>query len=229
MITTSYTNSFNNWVITCSSLRPSRSFRSHDVLSGDGSSGRSSYCSRRRAFNRASAIIYCNKDILNTFLTLTYRNQHNDYNKVKNDLKNYFSRKGIQYIAVVEKHKSGMFHIHLLTSSLPNVTSLRKGKYSWNDWKLGFSDVKFISGTDEKFRIEKYIFKYMFKSEKIGGRYFLKSRDLTVKRFSYPYGTAPTPILHGWDVDFSEYQIYNGSDYKLSVERVYYERQNFTK
>ena len=223
-----YTNYLHNWVITTSSLDP-RSFRSKEVLDGDGSSGRSAYVARRRAFNRASAIIYCNKDLLTTFLTLTYSKQHNDYRIITNDLKNYFSRKGIQYIAVVEKHKSGMYHIHLLTSSLPNVTSLRKGKYSWNDWKRGFSDVKFISGTDEKFRVEKYIFKYMTKSEKIGGRYFLKSRGLTLKRYTYPYGSLPTPMLHEWPIDFSEYNIYNTNEYKLSVERLYYERQNSTK
>lgn len=227
MIITAYTNHFHNWVVTSSSLK-SPSLRSHAELSGDGSSGSSAYSARRRAFNRASAIIYCNKEILNTFLTLTYKKQHCDYNKVKNDLKNYFSRKGIQYLAVVEKHKSGMYHIHLLTSTLPNVISLRKGKYSWKDWKPGFSDVKFISGTDEKFRVEKYIFKYMTKSEKIGGRYFLKSRGLTVKRYSYPFGALPTPVVQGWPVDFSEYNIYNGHDYCLTVGKDYYERQNQT-
>lgn len=225
---TAYTNNLHNWVVTSSSARPSN-FRTHDILSGDGSSGRSSYCSKRRAFNRASAIIYCNKDILTTFVTLTYKKQHSNYNKVVVDLKNYFSRKGTQYLAVVEKHKSGNLHIHAITSDLSGIVSLRKGKFSWSEWKPGFSDVKFISGTDDKFRIEKYIFKYMTKSEKIGGRYFLKSRNLTVRRHSYPFGTAPIPILNDWRVDFSEYNIYTGNGYSITVGKDYYERQNFIK
>lgn len=183
----------------------------------------------RRAFNRGSAILYCNKDILTTFVTLTYKNQHSDYNIIKNDLKNSFSRRGISYLAVVEKHKSGFYHIHAITSDLDNIVSFRKGKYSWKNWKKGFSDVKFISGTDEKFRIERYIFKYMTKSEKIGGRYFLKSRNLTVKRSSYPFGLLPKPIIQNREVDFSLYNIYTGNDYSISVERRYYERDSSKK
>lgn len=215
---TSY-NKNDAYVITLSN---SCQNRTHEVLSGNGSSGRSEYCSKRRAFNRASAIIYCNSHKFSCFLTLTYKNQHSDYNKIINDLKNNFTRRGISYIAVVEKHKSGNYHIHALTSDLPSIVSLRRGKYSWSLWRLGFSDIKFISTVDEKFRIEKYIFKYMFKSSKIGGRYFLKSRDLTVRKNSYKFGDLPKPILHDWEVDFSEYNIYNKNDYKLSVERRFY-------
>lgn len=220
MIITAYEKS-DNYVVTFSSLKSS-SLRSHDELIGDGSSGRSSYVSRRRAFQRGSAIIYCNRDKLTTFLTLTYAKQHQDYNIIINDLKNYFSKKHISYLAVVEKHKSGNYHVHLITSELNNVVSLRKGKYSWGDWKKGFSDVKFLSGTDDKFRIEKYIFKYMTKSEKIGGRYFLKSRDLTVNRYSYPYGFLPKPLIDNRAIDFSEKRVYNVGEYYLSVERQYY-------
>lgn len=217
-------SSNDNYVITFSSNKTSNSY---DVLNGDGSSGRSSYCSRRRAFNRASAIIYCNQEKLNTFLTLTYKNQHSDYNKIINDLKNKFSRNKISYIAVVERHKSGNFHIHAICSELPSIISLRKGKYSWSLWNLGFSDVKFISQTDEKFRIEKYMFKYMMKSEKIGGRYFLKSRDLTVYKNKFLFGSLPKPLIQDWDIDFSEYNIYTKDTYSLSVERRYYNgRQN---
>lgn len=216
----------NDYYVTTMTNIDIRSFRSHDKLvSGIGSpSEHSKYVARRRAFNRGSAILYCNKERLNTFITLTYKKQHSDYNIIKQDLKNVFSRKKIDYLAVVEKHKSGNYHIHAITSDLENIISLRKGKYSWGDWKKGFSDVKFISGTDEKFRVELYIFKYLQKAEKIGGRYFLKSRNLTVKRFSYPYGVFPKPMLENRPVDISTYNIYNGMDYCLIVERNFYER-----
>lgn len=225
MIITSYEKN-DSYITTLTSLDKRSIPDMEKVRKGDGSSGRAGYTSRRRAFNRGSAIIYLNKDKLTTFLTLTYREQHSDYQKCVADIKEAFSRKGISYIAVVEKHKSGCFHIHCLTSDLQNIISLRKGKYSWKSWRRGFSDVKFISGTDEKFRIEKYIFKYMTKAEKIGGRFFLHSRDLTVRRFSYPFGLIPKPILDDRPIDRQEYNIYNGCDYCLTVERRYYERQN---
>lgn len=82
--------------------------------------------------------------------------------------------------------------------------------------------MKFLSGTDHKFRVELYLFKYLNKAEKIGGKYFLKSRDLTVKKFSYPYGLIPKPILQDWELDFSTYNIYTKDIYKMSVERRYY-------
>lgn len=221
MIITSYTGN-NNYVVTLSSL-DNRNLRSPDILRNGYPSAHSKYVSRRRAFNRCSAIIYCNKERLNTFLTLTYKHQHSDYKKCVSDLKEVFSRRHISYLAVVEKHKSGKLHIHCLTSDLQNIVTLRKGYYSWGSWRRGFSDVKFLSSTDDKFRVEKYIFKYMSKAEKIGGRYFLKSRDLTVRRYSYLYGDLPKPMIREWPIDYFERNIYSGSDYHISVERRYYE------
>lgn len=158
-------------------------------------SSRSEYESRRRAFQRGSNILFLNQDKLTTFVTLTYKNQTDNYDKVVNDINEVFGRRKISYIAVVEKHQSGMLHIHAITSDLPNVVSLRKGKYSWKSWRRGFSDVKFIGDTDDKFRIEKYIFKYLKKSEKIGGRWFLKSNDLTLREEDPRYAIRHLPIL----------------------------------
>lgn len=215
-------NKNNSYVVTFSS---NKIVQTHDrLVSGIGSpSIHSSYVSKRRAFNRASAIIYCNQHILTTFVTLTYKHQHDDYKTIINDLKNLFSRRKIEYIAVVEKHKSGMYHVHAITSDLPNIVSLRKGKYSCADWHKGFSDVKFISGTDEKFRIEKYLFKYMQKGEKIGGRYFLKSRNLTVKKYSYKFGDVPKPIMQNWPIDIKEKFLYNVDNINVIIEREYYD------
>lgn len=156
---------------------------------------RCEYESRRRAFQRGSNILYLHQDKLTTFVTLTYKKQTDDYHKVVSDLNEVFSRRHISYIAVVEKHQSGMLHIHAITSDLPNVVSLRKGKYSWKSWRRGFSDVKFIGDTDDKFRIEKYIFKYLKKSEKIGGRWFLKSNDLTLREEDPRFAIRKLPFL----------------------------------
>lgn len=136
-----------------------------------------SYESKRQAFKRASELLYFNDD-LQFFLTLTYRKQHSNYKKVLDDLKN-FSRyeKNLKYIGVVEKHKSGNLHIHLITNKI-QLTSHKIGKLSAKNWKLGFSDVVHISTFDKNFNIMKYLFKYLEKSDKVGGRWVLKSRNL---------------------------------------------------
>lgn len=217
-------------VYTLSSI-DERSLRSHEFLNGDGSSGRSAYEAKRRAFKRAEDLIYCHQDKFFCFLTLTYKKQHSDYHKVLNDFKNYFSRKGITYIAVVEKHKSGFYHIHAMTSELPNIyLSNYKDKrgqrqYKWADWEnnIGITDVKFISGTDEFFKVHKYIFKYMQKSEKIGGRYFLKSRDLKIYHGNVYKGDIPTEMMHN-PLDYSVKHYYNKNDINIIVTKEYYAR-----
>lgn len=224
MVITSYEK--NDAYILSITSQLKQHFQPRVVLISGSPSAHSDYVSKRRAFNRGSAMVYLNKDKLTTFLTLTYKKQHSEYNKCLSDIKNSLSRRGISYLGVIEKHKSGNLHIHLITSDLENVVSLKKNKYSWKSWRRGFSDVKFISGVDDKFRIEKYLFKYMQKAEKIGGRYFLHSRDLTIRRFSYPYGLLPKPMVDGRPLDFSTYNIYTGNDYSLSVERRYYEQRN---
>lgn len=176
----------------------------------------SDYECRRRAFQRGSIILFLNREKLSTFLTLTYKNQHSDYQQILNDLKNNFSRRGISYLAVVEKHKSGCYHVHAITSDLPGVVSLREGKYSWSLWKKGFSDVKFLKDTDEKFRIERYIFKYMTKAERIGGRFFLKSRDLTL-----PPNSDPEQIKL-FVLEKVEKNVYDINGYKILSEKRYY-------
>jgi len=137
-----------------------------------------SYESKRQAFKRASDLLFFNSD-MQYFVTLTYSNQHKDYSVVLNDLKNFSRReKGLKYIGVVEPHKSGCLHCHLITNKLSTI-SLRSGKLSAKNWKKGFSDVVHLSTFDENFNVMKYLFKYLKKSKKIGGRWVLKSRNLS--------------------------------------------------
>lgn len=198
----------------------------HVMKKGIGSkSQQSERESRRRAFQRGSIILFLNREKLECFVTLTYKEQHKNYQTVLDDLKNNFSRRGISYLAVCERHKSGFFHIHAITSELPEVISLRPGKYSWKLWKKGFSDVKFLKDTDDKFRVEKYIFKYMNKSDKIGGRYFLKSRDLTLP-------TVSDNILRleqDFSVESCEKKSYNIDGYNIISERRYYGKSSPAK
>lgn len=136
-----------------------------------------SFESKRQAFKKASNLLFFNSD-MQYFVTLTYRKQHKDYSMVLNDLKNFSRRENnLKYIGVVEKHKSGNLHIHLITNKIKTV-SHRVGCLSALAWKKGFSDVRAVSDFNEQFNIFKYLFKYLQKSEKIGGRWVLKSRNL---------------------------------------------------
>ena len=136
-----------------------------------------SFESKRQAFKRASDLLFFNPD-MQYFVTLTYAKQHTDYSMILDDLKNFVRREnGLKYVAVVEPHKSGCLHLHLITSKLSTI-SLRSGKLSAKHWKKGFSDVVHLSTFDQNFNILKYLFKYLKKSKKIGGRWVLKSRNL---------------------------------------------------
>lgn len=195
-------------------------------------SERAKYESRRRAFQRGSNIIYLHREKLTTFVTLTFKNQTDDYMKVKTALNEAFSRRGISYLAVIEKHKSGMLHIHALTSDLPNVVSLKKGKYSWKSWRRGFSDVKFVKDTDEKFRIEQYIFKYMKKSEKIGRQWYLKSQDLTLREEDPRFVVRELErLLHIRQYKLERFikNLYSINGYDIPVEKEFYARQVLTQ
>lgn len=130
---TSYSQN-NNYVVTLSSGNR----KSNLVRNPKGSGHSGNYSARRRAFNRGSAILYCNQHKLTTFLTLTYAKQHSNYQKILNDIKNHFSRKRISYLAVVEKHKSGFYHIHMITSDLENVISFGKGSILGMIGRRGF-------------------------------------------------------------------------------------------
>lgn len=154
---------------------------------------------KQRAFRLAMEKVWFNPD-LDAFLTLTYKNQHKDYEKIKNDIKNLLTKKHRKYVGVVERHKKGNLHIHLLV----NYDSFsKKNKKRINsrgelrtvqpitDWRQGFSDIQKITAvTDEKFKVYLYLFKYLNKDiAKVGGRYVLTSRNLlkNVKRETINY------------------------------------------
>jgi len=86
---------------------------------------------------------------LNTFLTLTYAKQNADVKMIQNDLKNVFSRNGREYVAVIERHKSGALHIHAVVNWEQCNFTLNKYKhYTFADWTKGFSNVQKIKYKD---------------------------------------------------------------------------------
>lgn len=175
-----------------------------------------SYESKRQAFKRASELLFFNPD-MQYFVTLTYRKQHKNYQKVLNDIKNFRRLEpNMKYIGVVEEHKTGNLHIHLITNKI-QMHSLRAGKYSAVNWKAGFSDIKHINEFDNNFDVMKYLFKYFQKSNKIGGVWVLKSRNLnrpiqTNREMDYNETKRFLRNLYqsGFSIDKKEVITYNG-------------------
>ena len=171
----------------------------------------------RRAKINAFDIIMCNPS-LDTFATFTYKpdneldkSSYDDcYKKLGVWLSNRVQRRGLQYVIVPERHKSGDIHFHgILNSSaldLERAYSPKSGRalssggkpvFNLGDWKMGFSTAQIIGDQGEdREKVAKYVFKYMGKQvgAKIGGRYCLiGGRDLARPR--YVYGDSAEELI----------------------------------
>lgn len=134
--------------------------------------------SRRRAFSLASLKLSCNPD-MTCFITLTYDPKRNESPDYLNDIKNLMRGTGTKYLATFERHKKNpLLHIHLITTPSLETFVNDNGYLSLKRWHRGFSSVKMISDFDDRFRVAKYIFKYMNKSEKVKHKYVYSSRGL---------------------------------------------------
>lgn len=137
---------------------------------------------KARAFSLAKQKVFFNKD-LKYFVTLTYAENMQDYNKLKQDIKIFLNsekRRGIsfKYIWVVERQKRGALHIHMITNTRFSTFINDNGFYQLEMWRHGISSVLDIKGTNANFKPYLYLFKYIKKTEKIGGRYVHSSRNL---------------------------------------------------
>jgi len=82
----------------------------------------------------------------------------------------------IKYIFVLERQKRGSIHVHMI-SSPGFITTLNKNNYlSIKYWKHGFSTVATLADFDTNFKPYLYLFKYMYKSERIGKSFIHTSR-----------------------------------------------------
>ena len=184
-----------------------------DVVDDLGNIERASRRARINAFD----IIMCNPS-LDTFATFTYKpddeldkSSYDDcYEKLGVWLSNRVQRRGLQYVIVPERHKSGDIHFHGILNSaalkLDRARSPKSGRalssggkpiYNLVDWSFGFTTAQIIgeAGEDRE-KVAKYVFKYMGKQvgAKIGGRYCLiGGRDLARPR--YVYGDSAEQLI----------------------------------
>ena len=188
---------------------------SDDVCTDRGNCDRA----RLRARSQILDIIRCNLDF-KYFCTLTYDSQRVDrenYNEVVKKFSqwcdNRVRRKGLKYLAVIERHKeSNGLHFHMLSNSVlafvdsgtvkcPNhkkpikiITADRykipledrKTVYNISEWTYGFSTAIEITADPLLARVGGYLRKYMTKdSEKVGGRWYYSGGELVRPRYVY--------------------------------------------
>ena len=134
--------------------------------------------------NKIIDLVKNNQEKWRYFITLTFADnkKNNDYQKVKTifinwirNIKKLYKLK-FEYIYVIEEHKSGLFHIHMITSDIRKeylkqavnnkLTSKTYGRkipnqYNLILWRYGFTNVKRINKYSDK--VATYVGKYITK------------------------------------------------------------------
>lgn len=190
----------------------------------------------RRAKINAFDIIQCNHD-LDTFVTFTYdpkavadKNSYDEcYGALSVWLSNRVQRKGLKYVVVPERHRSGAIHFHAIMNScalnLERAFSPKSGRplshkgnplFNISDWKHGFTSAEKIAcAQEDRDKVAKYIFKYMGKQcgQKIGGRYALIG-GRCLQRPVYLYGDTAEEFLNGCTVKHDKVVNIGSVEYK---------------
>lgn len=120
---------------------------------------------RARAVRRAKKVVrlFVKGNKLGTIITLTYREQHDERARVYRDMAAFERRFNVLYperawLWVIERHKSGMFHVHFVTSG--SYSNERRARLIAGLWGHGYVDVG-QSGAPE--RAARYAAKYLAK------------------------------------------------------------------
>lgn len=87
------------------------------------------------------------------FITLTYADQHNDPERIHGDMVKFWQRlkykyPTLKYIAIVEPHASGMFHIHMLLSDTADQPLHIPDSELRQIWGLGITTTERLNDID---------------------------------------------------------------------------------
>ena len=160
----------------------------------------------RRTRKNIQDVLNSNLDDRSYFLTLTFKDNVQDYKKA-NQIFNRFIRQknqGIKYLAIKEHQQRGAIHYHLIVFDIEKET-LEKLISSWT---YGFSYTKKI--TDKySYSIANYLTKYFSKEKnqlvKAGYRIFTKSKNLQ-KPLLISTGVVDKILAkYNYDVDLVKY------------------------
>ena len=173
----------------------------------------------------------------NKFLTLTYREQHNDPKKILKDL-DAFNHKlkraypKIAYIHIVEPHASGNFHVHSLLRQMDGSPIEMTPQDAFKLWGQGYVTAEDLNNTDN---IGAYFIAY-FSNMEIADEDLHKYKD-DIKEIPRQDGNGTKKVIKGKRLDFyPDYmKIYRNSknltkpeviekvndDYKKTYEAAY--------
>ena len=87
------------------------------------------------------------------FVTLTYAEQHNDPEKIHKDLVLFwkrlsYQRRDLRYIAIVEPHATGNFHVHLLLADTTGAELFIPNEEMEKIWGHGFTKTERLEDID---------------------------------------------------------------------------------
>ena len=116
------------------------------------------FSSLYRTRQKLRRLVWCNEKLINTFITLTFKNEVIDLKTANKKLHNFIKRityrfPDFLYIGVPEFQKKGKVHYHLLT----NITYMNNGVLS-NIWTNGFVTIKAVNKVKN---IARYLTKYL--------------------------------------------------------------------
>lgn len=160
----------------------------------------------RRTRMNIQRTLEANLDNKSYFLTLTFKENIQDYKKANSKF-HYFIRiknKNIKYLAIKEHQKRGAIHYHLIVFDI-DEKDLQKLKSSWN---YGYTHSKKITNK-YTYSISNYLTKYFTKEKNqlvnAGYRIFTKSTNLQ-KPLLIADGVVDEVLLkYNYNVDLEKY------------------------
>lgn len=126
----------------------------------------------------------------------------------------------IKYIYILERQKRGSIHVHLISSLGFRYYTNKNGYLSLTDWKHGFSSVKTIDDFDKNFKPYLYLFKYMYKTERVGNSFVHTSRNFD-KITNVDYDKYISK-LKGENLLFEEDYNFKVNDKDYTIKKTYY-------
>ena len=160
--------------------------------------------SLRRSFSYSKLLAFFNPD-LTQFITLTYKQNDNTPQQIIQDIKylikqtirqqqkqqqkanntlagNFLenslnSAKPLKYIYILERQKRGSIHVHMIATEGFEYVINKNGYRSLKHWTKGFSSVLTIDDLDSNFKPYLYLFKYMYKTERVGKSFIHVSKN----------------------------------------------------
>ena len=119
------------------------------------------FSSINRTKQRLRRLVWCNEPFINTFITLTFKDEIIDLKTANKKLRNFIKRityrmPSFLYIGVPEFQKKGRVHYHLLT----NVSYMSNHDLS-KIWTNGFVTIKALNTVNN---MSRYLTKYLTKS-----------------------------------------------------------------